>query len=567
MAALGGLLACSEDEGGNAANAPAAGGSSAGSTATGGGGAVTTGGATSASALLNLPAGDTPIPRLRRLTKSELEHSLQDLLGAETALTDIETDNVVGGFASIGASSVATSPAGVSLYEGAAIAATEFVLTDATRVASRLACVPASVDDTECLTQAITGFGRRAFRRPLTELETSRFVGLVTAISAEPGSSVLAGLRHALSAILQSPSFLYRSELGVASAADGGRLKYTDFEMASRLAATLWDSVPDDVLLDAAGAGTLASPDGVRSEALRMLADPRSQRAVKVFADELYGMAHLEEASKDPALFPTWSDTLKAAMAEELEQRVLDKVFTQQGDFLSLYDEKVSFVNDELARHYGLPEQATGGFYRVEFPADSPRAGLLGSGAVLAGHALPQRTSPTSRGKFVAEALLCLTIQPPPPMVPPLPPMAEPGATLRQRLTLHRDSPACAGCHALMDPIGFGMENFDSVGLYRTLDNGSPIDASGELSGGSLDGATFTGLAELGAAIRQQPLAGPCLVSKVYAEALGRPAISLDGGALDVLAADFASNQNRLDQLLLALVESDAFRFVEPSNG
>jgi hypothetical protein len=189
---------------------------------------------------------------------------------------------------------------------------------------------------------------------------------------------------------------------------------------------------------------------------------------------------------------------------------------------------------------------------------------LLGAGAILAGHALPQRTSPTARGKFVAESLLCTIVPPPPNMVPPLPPQAGSDATLRERLTLHREAPACRGCHALMDPMGFGMEDFDAVGLYRTQDNNKPVDASGELKGDGLDGSTFNGLAELGAALRKQPVLAPCLVSQLYAEAQGRRSIELDRAQLNELTAGFSASQNRLDQLLLSLVASDAFRFVEP---
>jgi hypothetical protein len=570
MTALCGAFACSSVDAakpsGSSSAPPGSGGdanSVGGSAVTQAGGSSSVGGMGSPSSLLNLPAGDVPIARLHRLTTSELGHSLQDLLGDAVPLADVETDSVVNGFASIGASTVATSPAGVSLYEANTIAATNYLFADPTRVTQQLGCTPQNAQDAACLSQAIASFGRRAFRRPLSDAEVTRFTMLATAIAGKPGSDASSGLRHALSAILQSPSFLYRVELGAASAADGGRLKYTDFEMASRLAATLWDSVPDDALLDAAAAGSLGSAEGVKAQADRMLSDARSHRAIQAFADELYGMFHLGEATKDPAVFPDWKDTIKASLQEELERRVDAMVFTQHGDFLSLYDSKSTFVNNELARYYGLPEQAMDGFRAVDFPADSPRAGLLGAGAILAGHALPQRTSPTSRGKFVADALLCITVPAPPPNVPPLPPMAGPGATLRERLTAHRESPTCAGCHALMDPMGFGLENFDSVGLYRTLDNGKPVDASGALG----DGSAFNGLAELGAALRKTAVAGPCLVSKLYAEAQGRPAIDRDGAALDGLAASFATSQNRVDQLLLSLVESEAFRFVEPTKG
>jgi hypothetical protein len=177
---------------------------------------------------------------------------------------------------------------------------------------------------------------------------------------------------------------------------------------------------------------------------------------------------------------------------------------------------------------------------------------------------LPQRTSPTARGKFVAEMLLCRFVPPPPDNIPPLPAMAGEDATLRQRLALHQEEPACATCHALMDPMGFGMEDFDSVGLYRTMDGNSPVDATGTLTGEGLDGSAFNGLAELGAALRGQPVLGPCLVSRLYAEALGRRAVVHDRPSVNELAASFAASENRLDQLLVTLVTSESFRFVEP---
>lgn len=535
-----------------------------------GGGSATTGGQPEVPGMtvdgLALPSGSTPVARLHRLTTSELRNSLQDLLGDDIPLKDAEPDNVVDGFASIGAGVVTVSPSGVGLYETAARTATDFVFADAARPSTRLACAPQSAADSACLGKAIASFGRRAFRRPLTDAELTRFTNLATTIAGREGSSVNAGLRSALNAILQSPSFIYRVELGAPSAADGGKLKYTDFEMASRLAATLWDSVPDDALLDAAQAGMLGTADGIKTQAARLLADPKAHRAIRAFTDELFGMSRFAEAVKDPALFPTWTDDLKPAMLQELELKVEDMVFSQKGDFFSLYDDRVTFLNHQLAKFYGLPDVQGDGFIRTQLPADSPRVGLLGTGAVLSGHALPQRTSPTQRGKFVAEALLCRTVPAPPNNVPPLPAMPEPGQTLRQRLEAHRSSPACSGCHALMDPYGFGMEDFDGVGLYRTSDGGSPLDATGTFTGAGLDGSAFKGLAELGAALRKQPVLGPCMVSKLYAESQGRTATELDRATINQLSAGFATG-HQVDQLILAMVQSESFRFVEPSKG
>jgi hypothetical protein len=513
---------------------------------------------------LFLPSGQVPEATLHRLTQSELTHSLQDLLGADVPVGEVEPDALVAGFSSIGASSIVVSPAGVALHERQVLAATGHVLSSRARVRATLPCVPASTADRACLVRIISRFGRRAFRRPLRDDEIRSYTGLATAVGTRARSDVLTGVRYALAAILESASFLYRVELGAPSEADGGRLKYTGYEMASRLAALFWDSVPDDPLLDAAEAGLLATAEGVRAAAQRLMADPKARRSVQAFTRELFDTSALMEARKDDKLFPGWHDSLKEAMREELERRVLDMVFVRQGDFLSLYDDRKTFVNDELAAFYRLPVRGQSGFYPAEFPPSSKRAGLLGAGAILAGHALPHRTSPTERGKFVSEMLLCRSVLPPPDDVPPLAPPAGPEMTLRQRLELHRKAPSCASCHAKMDPIGFGMEDFDGVGRYRTMDGTSPLDASGVLDGRGLDGSSFTGLAELGAALRRQPVLAPCLVSKVYARALGRSALSVDGAALEELMDSFTEHQHRFDQLLISLALSDSFRFVEP---
>jgi len=510
---------------------------------------------------LSLPGGDPPIARLHKLTASEFANSVHDLLGSDAPLGPVEPDSIVGGFSAIGASTVAMSPAGVGLYETASGAATDYVFSDATRAGKVLACVPQGTTDSACISKALSALGRRAFRRPLTDAEVTRFSTLVTTIGGEAGSDVLTGMRHAVWAILQSPSFLYRVELGTASAADGGRLKYTSYEMASRLAGVLWNSVPDDALLDAAAQDSLAAPDGVRTQAQRMLAAPQAHRSVTTFTDDLYGLQLLDEATKDPTLFPTFTDAIRGDMRQELEQRIDDMVFTSKGDFLSLYDGKSTFVNQELAAYYGLPPVSGTGFQRVDLPSDSPRAGLLGAGAILVAYGLPQRNSPTARGKFVSSALLCKDVPPPPPNVPQLPAMTDATATMRQRMTVHRASPSCSSCHSVMDPIGFGMDYFDSAGLYRTKENGQPIDATGTLD----DGTKFDGLAQLGSALRQEAVAGPCFVSKVYANALGRLAIDLDATAVANLAKQFATGGNHADQLLLDVISSDSFRFVLPS--
>src|SRR5258706_3699446 len=347
------------------------------------GGGTVAGTGTGTGAGSTVPTGAEPVASLHKLTAAQFANSVHDLLGSDAPLSAVEPDSRLDGFASVGASSVAISPAGVGLYEAATQAATEYVFADAGRVAKVLSCVPKTTADTACATQGLAAFGRRAFRRTLTDTETARFVTLATTIGNKAGSNVLAGLRHAVWAILQSPSFLYRVELGSPSDADGGRLKYSSFEMASRLASTLWNSVPDDALLDAAAQDALSTPDGVATQAQRLLAGAESHQALTAFVDDLYGMQRLGEATKDAMMFPKWTATLRAAMQEELERRVDDMVLITHGDFLSLFDSKTTFVNNELAGYYGLPTSASTGFFRADFAAGSARGGLLGAGAIL----------------------------------------------------------------------------------------------------------------------------------------------------------------------------------------
>ena len=505
-----------------------------------------------------------PIPSLHKLTIAEFTNSLHDLLGSNAPVaSELEPDQQLDGFRSVSASVVAISPAGVSEYETAINAATQFAFSTVTQAATVLSCVPASATDTACpLSQVLSTFGRRAFRRTLTTADVARYVSVATDIGQEAGSSMLVGLQYAVSAILQSPEFLYRVELGTPSAQDGGRDKYTDFEMASRLASLLWVSVPDDALLNVAASGGLSTPAGVLAQAKTMLASQKAHQSIANFASDLYGMdpssgTPLTTTFKDPMYYPNWTKTLPVAMQQELFMRIDDVAFT--GDYLSLYDSPTVFVNNELAAIYGLPPAAVDGFRRVTLPAGSPRLGLLGSGAILASNGLPQRTSPTLRGRFVAEQLLCKTVPPPPQgvntnVLDTLPP----GSSVKAILEQHRQNAACASCHAMMDPIGLGLENFDSVGVYRTTDNNVPIDATGVL-----DGVAFTDEASLGTALRNHPQAAPCFVSKLYEQAQGRMTLPVDAPVLTGLSQQFEASGHRADQLLLAIVSSDAYRFVE----
>jgi len=504
-----------------------------------------------------------PTASMHKLTVVEFTNSLHDLLGSNAPVaSELEPDQQQDGFRSISGTVVAVSPTGVAQYETAINAATEFAFSSATQAAMVLSCVPTSATDAKCpLSQVLGTFGRRAFRRPLTAADVDRYASVASDIAKEPGGSILVGLQYAVSAILQSPEFLYRVELGVPSPADGGRNKYTDFEMASRLASLLWGSVPDDALLNAAASGKLSTADGVLAQATTMIASQRAHQAFTDFANDLYGMdpssgMPLSTTFKDPKFYPNWTKTLPAAMQQELSMRIDDAAFN--GDYLSLYDSPVVFVNNELAQIYGLPPAGVDGFRRLTLPAGSPRVGLLGSGAILAANGLPQRTSPTLRGRFVSQQLLCKTVPAPPPNVNTSAlDMLPPGSSVKTVLEQHRQNAACATCHGMMDPVGLGLENFDSVGAYRTTDNNAPIDATGDL-----DGAPFKDEASLSTALRNHPDVAACFVTKLYEQAQGRTPLDVDEPVVASLSKQFDQG-HRADQLLLDIVSSDAYRFVE----
>jgi hypothetical protein len=508
-------------------------------------------------------AAEVDAPTLRRLTRAEFTHAVHDLLGP-VALGPVETDSSQEGFFSVGAARVALSPAGVAAYEQALDLATAEAFADPTSAASLVACMPADTADTACMRASIEAFGRRAWRRPLEPDETDRYLSIAQEVGTETGDPV-AALRHALWGVLQSPYFLYRVELGSPSPDDDGRVKFSGWEMASRLSFTLWSTVPDDALLDAAESGELSVPEGIEAQAERMLADPRARQGVENFVAELYELWLLDEQTKDAELYPQWTPTLKEVMREELLARVDDVVFENPGDFLSLYDGKKVFVDNELARLYGLPEIEPDAFRVEMLPESDPRAGLIGSALVLAMNSLPARTSATKRGQFISEILLCRTVPPPPPTVDVnLDDDDGDGGpvehkTLREKLEPHRTDPTCAACHDITDPLGLALEHFDTTGQYRETDLGLAIDASGEL-----DGVAFTDAADLAVLLREHPDAASCLVKKLYTYTAGRRPFAEESDALADLVDELAAEGGRFDRLLLSLVTHDDFRFAHP---
>jgi Protein of unknown function (DUF1592)/Protein of unknown function (DUF1588)/Protein of unknown function (DUF1585)/Protein of unknown function (DUF1595) len=382
-----------------------------------------------------------------------------------------------------------------------------------------------------------------------------------------------AGVELALQRILVSPSFLFRAEFDPPSPqASAGQVplagagsksssyRVSDLSLASRLSFFLWSSIPDDELLDLAEKGKLREPAILAQQTKRMLADPRSQAFTANFAGQWLSLRRLKDIVPDPFLYPDYGDTLALAFQKEAEL-FFDSIVREDRPLMDLLDADYTFVNERLAKHYGILNVKGINFQRVTLPADSPRRGLLGKGAVLTVTSLPNRTSPVVRGKWVLQTILGAPPPEPPPDVPSLQENGEKVTkvrTLRERLEQHRAGAICASCHKLMDPIGFALESFDAVGKYRLFDeNYEPIDNSGDYADGSkIDG--LPGLRNVLMARSAQVNAN--ITKTLLTYALGRGVEYYDAPAVRAILRDAAPQKYRFSSIVLGIVTSPPFQ-------
>jgi hypothetical protein len=354
----------------------------------------------------------TPVPAaMRKLSVIQYQNSVRALLGDDVQLTVVlEPDTQLNGFVEIAGARATVSPTALEKYEDASYELAAQALV-ASRRAAFVGCTPSGVTDDGCAGEFIERFGRRAWRRPLGDDEIQRYVEIANT-AATTLNDFYGGIEFATAGLLQSPNFIFRVEIGEADPSDSSRLRYTDYEMASRLSFLLWNTTPDDELLDAADAGELTTTAGLLAQVDRMLDDPRTRAAMTNFNAERLGLDALPTVPKDADLFPEMSPELGAAMRDDILKTLDDRMFTDGADYRDVFDTRTAFVNDALAELYGV--SAPGGDGRVELPADELRQGLLSRAGLLALNAHVRNTSPTLRGKFVRERVLCQSIPPPP---------------------------------------------------------------------------------------------------------------------------------------------------------
>jgi len=500
----------------------------------------------------------------RRLTHSQYDNTVRDLLGdySRPALHFPPEDYVDGFKNQLRYQSM--PPLLVDAYSTSAekVAMNAFRAGD---INGLIPCKPASAGDVKCRDQFVRTFGMRAFRRPLRDDEFKRYAAAFT-VQATSTGKFLEGARTVVEAMLQSPNFLFHVEGGP----DG---RNVDYDIASRLSYLLQDTMPNKALLEAAAKGELRTAAGRESATRRLLDDPKAHQALDEFFDQWLRFDRVLNSSKEARRFPDFSLEMAGNMVEET-RRLLDHLVWDDGNFMEVLTADYAYLSGDLATLYKLPAPA-GQFELVHFPAGTPRAGLLGEASFLAANAGPTETSPTQRGIFIREQLLCQQVPPPPPNVDTNLPesSADKPSTRRQRMTAHVENPLCASCHRLMDPIGFGLESFDAIGRLREhetilieSDTGNrkndkkvnlDLDTRGEIAG--IPNSNFSDSRQLGAILSKSQVCQECIVRQLFRYAYGRMETAADEDTIHQLFATFRDSGFHFKELLTGLVKAPQF--------
>ncbi len=496
------------------------------------------------------PAAFSPVV-MRRLNRAEYNNTVRDLLQTELRPADaFPVDDLGGGFPTVG-SSLSLSPAYVINYEAAAHALIDDLFSSETRRAQHVPCA-IDAEGEACAGPVLREFARKAWRRPVTDDEVTSLLHPLRVAEAE-GFTPADGLRHAMAAVLLSPYFIFKVEVSP------GRLD--GFELATRLSYSLWGTMPDDALLEAAAAGALLEDDGLAAQVERMLADDRAGAFLDNFAARWLDYHDVENHEVNAEVFAEFTPELGAAMKQEANRFIYDAL-QSDAPVSEMLTTPYTFVNELLAAHYGITDQppaglAPGEFWQVD-ASSANRGGLLTLGALLTHTSLTSRTSPVKRGDFVLKHLLCGEIPPPPPEVEGLPDSgAAANETLRERMERHSSDPACSGCHKVMDPIGFGLENFDGIGRFRTQDGAKPVDASGTLP----EDMNFEGAQELAAILSTDERFPFCVTKHFMTYSIGRVLKGNDDEQwAQYLTQQAVAEGGSLRSIIEKVVLSEAFR-------
>jgi hypothetical protein len=488
---------------------------------------------------------------VRRLSNAEYGATVQALFGDDTDYSgNFPEDTVVNGFTN----NTDVQDVGPALAEQYVVAAEAISAKVTQNIDSLLGCPLA--DGETCVGDFINRFGKRAFRRPVTSTEQSELLAL---FRSEDDATI--GVQLVLQAVLNSPSFLYRVEVGVPVQGQPYSA-LTSWEVASRLSYFLTGTLPDDELFAAAEADDLTTPEAIEAQARRLLATPGARDNVATFFSGWLNLQAVDRLQRDTQQFPNWDSQLPPLFDAETRAFATNVVFDGAGDLQTLLTATFTYGDPSLAEYYGGsagPVDANGEA-RIELPA-SERAGLLTQASFLAAHSKEIQTDPVSRGKFVRERMLCQGVPAPPPDLMVTAPTITPGSTTRERFTQHEEDPTCAACHVMMDPIGLAFEHYDPIGQWRDQEQGLDIDASGELTYTDVTGP-FDGVVEMAAKLAQSELAKECFVRFWFRFAFGRGESDSEAARMATITSDFESSSENVQDLLVGLTVTPDFRYL-----
>jgi hypothetical protein len=500
---------------------------------------------------------DTP---MRRLTRTEFNNTIRDLLGDTTHPADVlPAEEEVKGFDNQ-AAALTVSNLLVEQYMKVA----EDISVRATEDVDAILPGCSAVEGESCAVAFIADFAARAYRRPPTQEELDRLKGLYDWALADADLGAFEdGIQVVIQEVLQSPSFLYRPEFGGGDPVAGDVLQMTSWEMASKLSYMLWNSMPDEELFLAAENDALRDKELIAAHARRMLDDPRAKDAIRNFHRQWLLLTHLDTVTKDESVYPNYDDALRPLWEEEVARFVEHVILEDDAKLTTLLTASYSFMNDELAAFYGddVAGAAPGAaFERVDLDPER-RAGLLTSAALMASLAKLNQTSPVFRGKFVREQLMCDSLPLPPNDLVIVPPDLDPDKTTKEQFEEIGANPTCAPCHNLMNPIGFVFEHYDAIGQWRDTQNDQPIDAVGDvIETRDIDG-TYDGAVELAKALAESQQVSDCVVSQWFRFNYNRTVTANDGCTLDSLHENFTATGGDIKELLVAMTQTNAFLY------
>ncbi len=496
---------------------------------------------------------------MRRLTEAQYRRAIADAFGPEIEIAGrFEPDGRRDGLVAVASSFVTVTPSGFEQYEAMAREVARQVVAEPNR-ARLISCAPAdpALADAACSEAVLRAFGPRILRRPLDSAEIDARVAAAGEAATLVGD-FHAGVELILASLLVAPDFLFRIDSVEEGVGQDGKLPLTDASLASRLSFLLWNAGPDAELLAALAEGRLSDPESYAREIDRMLASPRLEEGMRAFFDDLFRFDEFAVLGKDPIRYPIFGAKVAADAREQTLRVVVDHLVARQGDFRELFTTRRTFMTRALGPVYALPVNAESGWEARELAPEDRRAGILGHASFAMLNAHPGRSSPTLRGVFIREALLCQN-------VPPAPADVDFGLfnaddspsfkTARDRLGAHSSSASCRNCHRLTDPIGLGLENYDGIGRFRPTEGGATIDASGDL-----DGADFDDAVGLGRVLAESPLVAPCLVENAYRYAVGRVPGNAERPLLRHLARRFEQDGYRILPLMREIALSEGFK-------